>query len=116
MVPRIIEPSCAVLRQRLESDLYAYRPKVAMQRRDHRPVISLQCVADHRGTSKPEISSILLRYPARWRSKRPGSSGLLTQTIGYPTPLESAFFWPSLISRAHPNNASIFRARSTGDA
>jgi hypothetical protein len=70
MVPRIVEPSCAVLGQLLDSDLYAYRPRVAMQRRDHRPVISLQCVGDHKGTLKPEISSSLLRYSPRWCSKR----------------------------------------------
>lgn len=63
-------PASAALGQRLGRIPYAPKSKVATQRRDHRPVIYLQCVADHTVRSKLHFFSFRLRYLAFYRSKR----------------------------------------------
>ena len=73
---------CAVLSQRLGRTPYACKPKVAMRRRDNRPVISLQCVAHHSAAQKPHFFSSCLRYPACSSSLRSSSSGHLTKNVG----------------------------------
>lgn len=78
MVLRMPRASCTALWQRLGRIPYAYKPKVATQRRDLRPVISLQCVAIHKTALKPRFFIDLWRYLACSRSKRFSSLELLT--------------------------------------
>lgn len=85
----------AVLPQRFGRIPYALTSKVAMQRRDHRPVISLQCVAFHRGTLKPDFFSFPLRYPACSLSKRSSSLGHRITEVG--PNLGCGFFWPDRV-------------------
>lgn len=59
--------------------LYAYRPTVAMHRRDHRPVFSRHCVVHHSGAIEAKFFGFLERYPTRCRSKRAKYLGHLTQ-------------------------------------
>ena len=78
MIQSMRRTLCTALRQRLGRIPYAPASKVAMQRQDIRPVIWLQCVANHRGTLKPAFSRYLLRYLARSLSIADGLLGNLT--------------------------------------
>ena len=85
----------AVLPQRFGRITYTPKSKVAMQRRDHRPVISLQCVANHTITVKPDFLSSRLRYPACSRRMRSNSSGPRITEVG--PNLGCDFFWPDRV-------------------
>lgn len=78
-IPRKRSGYCAVFSGLRSQGLYAYRPIVAMHRRDHGPVFSRHCVAHHSGALKPKFLGFLERYPTRSRSKHANLSGLLTQ-------------------------------------
>lgn len=99
-------PACAALGQRLGRIPYAHRTTVAMKRRAVRPVISLQCVADHRGTLKPEFFRFLLRYLSSWLRRAPTKLGLRSQHSPASIRLTHVkrFFCPRSLTSAKPLN------------
>jgi len=69
---------CAVFGQHAGRTPYTPRANVATQRQGCHKGKTLQCVAFHSFTRRPEFSRFLLRYPASSRSKHDEKLGFLT--------------------------------------
>lgn len=77
MISHCDPPAFAVLWQRFERLLYAYRTMVAMQRDGY----FHQCAPRHKARVPLKISTFLERYPPSWRSRRARFSVRLTERV-----------------------------------
>lgn len=95
--------------QRLGRSPYATATFVAMRTQGNYGRKLLPRALLHKAVGFAEISRSLVRYAGNCRSKRPGSSGLLTQTIGYPTPL-SVFDRRDSVVGSHMDRIGVLHA------